>query len=247
MSNGNFLTVEIGAHLGSLHLDISFALTARWTCLFGASGSGKTSILRAITGSLLPDRGRIALGESEVLPGGQLLFDQATHLSLPPHRRAVRSAAQQAWLFPGTVSDNVGYGTSLRTRRDAVEEVLARFRLAALADTRVESLSGGERQRVSLARGVAAALHGDHRIGLLLLDEPFAGMDAPLRDQLAPELRDWLRERKMPVLSVTHDVGEPFLLRAEVVRVAAGRVTAQGPASEVLSEEKQRLRAMLDS
>jgi molybdate transport system ATP-binding protein len=91
---------------------------------------------------------------------------------------------------------------------------------------------------VSVVRAAAGA-----RGGVLLLDEPFSGLDAGVRDRLIEDLRGWLGNT--PVVSVTHDVGEAFLLGAEVVKIAGGRVVAQGPVGEVLAEERKRLVGIL--
>jgi molybdate transport system ATP-binding protein len=104
----------------------------------------------------------------------------------------------------------------------------------------VEGLSGGERQRVSVARAVAASLSPG--VELLMLDEPFSGMDGGLRDRVAVELRGFVT---VPVVSVTHDVGEAFLLGAEVVRISEGRVVEQGKAGVVLAEERRRVLGVL--
>lgn len=232
------LRADFGIRAGALEMDVAFRLSAPWTCLFGASGSGKTTILRVISGLARPQRGRIALGE-------WIWCDVESGIWVPPHRRAVRCAMQQAWLFPGTVRYNVGYAGTVREHKGQVDEVLERFDLKRLAEIDVRRLSGGERQRVSVARAVTAAVFGEVPVGLLLLDEPLAGMDMALRDQFALELRSWLRERAVTVLSVTHDVGEAFLLGAEIIRIVDGRVVSQGPVEEVLAEERLRLRAVL--
>jgi molybdate transport system ATP-binding protein len=125
---------------------------------------------------------------------------------------------------------------------NVLDEVLELMRLATLADRGTEKLSGGERQRVSVARAVAAAATYDGvDKALLLLDEPFAGLDSVLRDELAIALRDWLARWEVPVLSVSHDVGECYLLGAEVVRMAEGQIMEQGPVEIVLAEERRRL------
>jgi molybdate transport system ATP-binding protein len=117
---------------------------------------------------------------------------------------------------------------------------------ARFADRGTRELSGGERQRVSVARAVAAAATYDGiDKPLLLLDEPFAGLDSVLRDELVIALRDWLARWKIPVLSVSHDIGECYLLGAEVVRMAEGQVMEQGPVDEILDEERRRLMKQL--
>jgi molybdate transport system ATP-binding protein len=234
------LEVKITHRMEAMALDVSFALTQPWTMLFGPSGSGKTTVLRAIAGLVRPDAGRITYGN-------RVLVDRAEGVWAPPHLRNVRMAAQQAFLFPGSVRKNVGYGVQLRPddAHEWVNHVLERLRLKDLAEVDVFRLSGGERQRVSMARVLATTLHYGKSQPLLLLDEPFAGMDSVLRDVLTVELRDWLREQKTPVLSVTHDVGEAFLLGAEILKVADGRVVEQGPVEQVLATERERLLGQL--
>jgi molybdate transport system ATP-binding protein len=166
---------------------------------------------------------------------------------MPAHLRPVRSAAQAARLFPNmSVRENVLYGMAWRShpadQEQVLNEVLALMRLTTLAERGVTKLSGGERQRVSVARALAAAVAFDGTDkALLLLDEPFAGLDEVLRDDLALELRSWLARWKVPVLSVSHDVGECYLLGADVIRMADGQVIEQGPVGIVLAEERRRL------
>ncbi len=237
----NLLAVEMKHRVGGLSVDVSFTLTRPWTVLFGPSGSGKTTVLRAIAGFVRPDVGRIVYGPME-----RVLVGTEGRVFVPAHLRPVRSAAQAARLFPHrTVRENVGYGLGADDGQ-VLEDVLGVMRLAAMADRRTEELSGGERQRVSVARAVAAAVGYDGTDkALLLLDEPFAGLDGVLRDELAVALRDWLARWKVPVLSVSHDVGECFLLGAEVVRMAEGQVMEQGAVDVVLAEERRRLMGRL--
>lgn len=234
LPNGGYLTsslleVALRHRVGELRLNISLVLNAPWTVLFGASGSGKTTVLRMIAGFVQPEKGRVVLG-------GRTLVDTERGVCVRADRRGVRSAGQSPRLFAGmTVRENLLYGEA----GSAVKDMEELFRLDGLMEKRPEALSGGERQRVSVARAVASAVSGG--AGLLLLDEPFGGLDFAVRDALAAELRDWLATRGVPVLSVTHDVGEAFLLGAEVVRIAEGRVVAHGPAGEVLAAERERL------
>jgi molybdate transport system ATP-binding protein len=219
--------VDVRHQLGTLALAATFRATAPWTVLFGPSGSGKSTILRTIAGMVRPDRGRVS-----VL--GETVFDNGVWV--PAHLRRVRWAGQRAALFPReTVGRNIAMGGDDGNELERCFEI---FGLRELVGKRPGELSGGERQRVSVVR---AAIGCPGRV--LLLDEPFAGLDAGVRDELIGGLREWLGETQ--VISVTHDVGEAFLLGAEVVRVEAGKVVGQGEVGEVLGAERERLRGVL--
>ncbi|HWZ51458.1 MAG TPA: ATP-binding cassette domain-containing protein [Granulicella sp.] len=234
------LKLRVGHRIGAIALDVAFEARQPWTVLFGPSGSGKSTVLRSIAGLVRPERACITLGR-----GGleQVATDTAAGVFVTPHRRWVRWSAQAAALFPHmTVRENVrfGVGEGRGGAADIVGEALGRFRLAGMAEKRPAQLSGGERQRVSVARAAAAA---DGR--LILLDEPFSGLDAALRDELLDDLQGWLAVVKTPVLSVTHDVGEAFQLGAEVIKIGDGRVVDQGPVAVVLAAERERLLGQL--
>lgn len=240
----NLLTVRLAHRVGTLSLHVDFALTEPWTVLFGPSGSGKTTVLRAIAGFVRPDSGLIALG-------GNVLADRRIGLLVPAHERPVRSAAQMARLFPHmTVRHNVLYGSGWTAKPEEELELAGRvmelFRLRELAARLPHLLSGGERQRASVARAVMSAItFPGPGNAILLLDEPFSGVDAALRDELLRKLREWLLRWKVPVLSVTHDIGEAFQLGAEVIKIADGKIVRQGPVEEVLAEERLRLMGQL--
>jgi molybdate transport system ATP-binding protein len=238
-----YLRSRIQHRVGALELDVTFALTQPWTVLFGPSGSGKTTILRAIAGFVRPAAGRIVAGPNEIT-----LVDTAARVFVPPHERSVRTAGQGAQLFPHmTIRQNVSYGVGGGQKadggRELVSEVLELFCLGAFAGRMPHDLSGGERQKVLVARAAASAVARGKN--LLLLDEPFNGLDLRVRDELLEELHQWLSKWKTPVLSVTHDVGEAFLLGAEVIKIADGRVVEQGPVATVLAEERARLMEQL--
>lgn len=227
--------------LGGVAFDVEFTLAAPWTVLFGPSGSGKTTILRTIAGFVHPEEAQIVHPST-----GCVLVDTQKKIFVPPHQRSVRSAAQNAWLFPHmSVRENLLYGLPSGAKSAAqnlTNEIISLFHLSALTDRKPIDLSGGERQRVSVGRATlsAVAFAGPSR-ALLLLDEPFNGLDTALRDELLTGLRYWLSRWQVPVLSVTHDVGEAFLLAAEVIKIADGRVVEQGSAISVLAKERQHL------
>lgn len=226
-------TLSVHKQVGALTLATDLALHADWTLLFGPSGSGKSSLLRAAAGLL----GRTGIR----LTRGSTTLQDDTHFT-PPHLRAIRWAPQQPSLFPHlTVRENLTFAPGPQDPTH-LDDLISLFHLAPLLARRPAGLSGGEQQRVNLARAVAAP-----NCKLLLLDEPFTGLDRALRDKLLPQLRSHLHSCGVPVLSVTHDVDEAFQLQAWVVRLRDGKIDHQGPAAVVLASERDRQIAALSS
>jgi molybdate transport system ATP-binding protein len=229
--------LRVNAHLGPLHVSANITLSAPWTILFGPSGSGKSSILRGACG---------------LLPSADVHFTQALpnpHNSsqsldrIPTYRRNLAYAPQGMVLFPHlTVRQNVAFAPDVRHQphADATDAALDLFQLTSLAHRLPRDLSGGERQRVNLAR--AFAVPSPH---LLLLDEPFTGIDRSLRDLLLPRMQQHAAQQGIPVLSVTHDIEEALILNAEVIRLEQGVIVAQGAASQVLADERTRMLTIL--
>lgn len=226
--------IEVSTHGGALNLEVSFQMHAPWTVLFGPTGSGKSTILRAIAGLVPDSSGLFAVVKAD----GPVEFEGHDQQRVPAHRRNLAYAPQGAVLFPHlTVHQNIAFSADT----PLVEALIELFQLGTLAQRYPRNLSGGERQRVALAR--ALAVPAPH---LILLDEPFTGLDHGLRDELLRRMTAHLAERRIPVLSVTHDVEEALLLDAEVVRIHEGRVTTQGPAREVLGAERAQILRVLN-
>lgn len=223
----NMLSVRIEKRLGGFALDAAFeGAPAGVTALFGVSGAGKSATLAAIAGSSRPDHGRIALGE-------RVLFDSEARIDLPMERRAVGWVFQDARLFPHlSVEANLRYGLKRAGARPVVaglDEVASVLGIGHLLARRPRDLSGGERQRVAVGR----ALLSQPR--LLLMDEPLAALDAPRKAEILPFLERLKTAFALPILYVTHSLGEVTRLADRLVVIEAGRVAVQGPVAEVLS------------
>jgi iron(III) transport system ATP-binding protein len=191
--------------------------------LLGPSGSGKTTLLRVIAGFERPDAGRVAIAGRPVAGDGAWVE--------PEHRR-IGMVFQDGALFPHlTVAGNVGFGASSRSR---VDECLELVGLAGRAGSYPHELSGGERQRVALARALAADPD------VVLLDEPFAALDAGLRDSLRQEVTAILRTAGTSALLVTHDQAEALSLAGTVAVMRDGRVEQVGTPEEIYDRPSSR-------
>lgn len=256
--------LRVRAQVGGLSLEVDAEFSAPWTILFGPSGSGKTSLLRAMCGLLPRSRFASAVEFNRCDSSGRWEALEKEGESHPPAARLLAYAPQGAFLFPHlSVGENVRFGSSLAHKRCATDDFNAQtttkdprgqgplspdlseqacelFELQPLWNRRPAELSGGERQRVNLARAYARPY-----ARLLLLDEPFTGFDRELRDRLLPRLWTAARARALPVISVTHDVEEAFLLDAEVLRLEAGRLLARGLAGDILRRERVELLSAL--
>jgi thiamine transport system ATP-binding protein len=179
------------------------------TAVVGPSGSGKSSLLRAVAGL-------------EPLAGGRVAWDGVDLAPVPVHRRGFVVMFQDGQLFPHlTVAGNIAYGLAHLTRaerRRRVADWLELVDLAGYGSRPITTLSGGQAQRVALARSLAPQPR------LLLLDEPLSALDRGLRDHLVQVLGSTLRATGTPALYVTHDQGEAFALADRVGVMVAGRL-----------------------
>ena len=222
------VVVRCSASVGALTVEVQFKLTRPWTVLFGPSGSGKSSMLRLVAGLWMP-------GDATVHLGGYNVTRR------PSYVRRIVLVAQHAALFPHlNVLGNIRYGCTSHDRAGLVPEMMELMGIGHLQQARTAQLSGGERQRVALARALASAPR------LLLLDEVFTGMHREQRTDLLERVRAHCMQHGIPVLSVTHDVAEAIACADEVIRIADGRVVAQGAAADVLAEERAALLRQLN-
>lgn len=196
------------------------------TVLFGASGSGKTTVLRCLAGIDRPEEGVIRWGAA-------VWFDAALNLFLPPQKRCIGYVPQDFALFPHlSVERNIAYGLHelpAGERHQRLTEIIRWLGLEGLEHRLPSELSGGQQQRVALARAVV------YRPRLLLLDEPLSALDAPTRRRLCGELRRWLMQLGIPTVVVTHDRMEAMALGDELVVMDRGNVVQHGPVPDVFS------------
>lgn len=212
----------------------SFTLDLRLTCqrqrtvIMGPSGAGKTLALKAIAGLLRPDAGHIRLD-------GQVLYDAAAGIHLPPQARNVAFVFQDYALFPHlTVRQNVAFALKRhcwnpgrRVQHDAVQYWLAAFQLAPVADQFPGEISGGQQQRTALARALVTQPRA------LLLDEPFAALDPELRGAMRAELAALQQRLQVPMVLITHDPEDAAVFGDQILHLRGGRIetveeTAQG-------------------
>ncbi len=193
---------------------ISFSLErGQIGCLLGPSGCGKSTALRAIAGFLKPSSGTINVN-------GRCLSDQ--HHCLPPEKRNLGMVFQDYALFPHmTVRENLGFGLnkmSAAERHQVCDEYLELIRMKGYADAYPEELSGGQQQRVAVARSLAI------KPDILLLDEPFSGLDVELRRELNLSVRDILKKSSTTALLVTHDQEEAFAVADRIGVMHSGKL-----------------------
>jgi len=220
---------------GDFRLDVDLVLPGRGvSALFGHSGSGKTTCLRAMAGLARAPSGHFAIGD-------EVWQDEARGIFVPTHRRALGYVFQEASLFPHlSVRGNIEFG-QMRGQTRGQKRVAAadrRFDLAAVAELlgiagllerMPASLSGGERQRVAIARALLAAPR------LLLMDEPLAALDLKRKLEILPYLERLHDELLIPVIYVSHAPDEVARLADHLVLLDGGRVAASGPLAETLA------------
>ncbi|MFB9262777.1 molybdenum ABC transporter ATP-binding protein [Bradyrhizobium erythrophlei] len=213
------LRVDVKKQLGEFSLAAAFTSEGRVTGLFGASGSGKTSLINMIAGLLRPDRGTIAID-------GETVDDTEAGIHVPAYRRRIGYVFQDARLFPHLdVRHNLDYGRRMNGLADDPAQrkrIVDLLDIGELLDRRPGKLSGGERQRVALGRALLS------RPRLLLLDEPLGALDEGRKVEILPYLVRLRDEAGIPMVYVSHDAAELRQLATQIVMLRRGQVTAFG-------------------
>lgn len=210
--------------LDNVSLDVS---PGKVLCLLGPSGCGKTTLLRIAAGVERPSSGRVFIDDAEVAGPNRFV---------PPEKRGVGLMFQDFALFPHlTILDNVAFGLRFMTKTEARAEAMTALERVGLGHYGSEYphiLSGGEQQRVALARVIAP------RPGVLLMDEPFSGLDTRLREAMREDTLAILHETRATSIVVTHDAEEAMRMGDQVALMHKGQVVQMGTAPELYREPK---------
>jgi ABC-type Fe3+/spermidine/putrescine transport system ATPase subunit len=215
----NEASVSYGAHLVLDRVSLG-AAGGEFIALLGASGCGKTTLLRAICGFVGLSGGRIAVGGRDIT-------------RLPPDKRNIAMVFQSYALWPHmTVAQNMGYGLKLRgvgraEIAERVQALLAMLRLEGLGERKVTALSGGQRQRVALGRALAINPQ------ILLLDEPLSNLDARVREEVRHEIKTLQQKLGITTVHVTHDRQEAMVMADRILILDAGRAAQIGTPEEI--------------
>jgi iron(III) transport system ATP-binding protein len=207
-----------GTHPVLAGLDLNVP-AGSFTAILGASGSGKTTLLRLLAGFDRPDGGVVKIGECVV---------DGAAIHVQPERRRIGYVPQEGGLFPHlTVAANVGFGLSRAARRGRVGDLLELVGLADLGRRYPHQLSGGQQQRVALARALAVEPE------IVLLDEPFASLDAHMRASVREEVQRILQASATTTLLVTHDQDEALSLADRVAVLRDGKIAQYATPQEL--------------
>ncbi len=214
------LSIDITKQLGekpspAFVLSVKFTVVKGIVVLTGASGSGKTTTLRAIAGILTPDSGRIEMD-------GQIYFDATRKINLSVQKRRVGFVFQDYALFPHfTAEENIAYGVKdkdKRARLDKARSLLALFHIEHTGKRLPPAMSGGEQQRVALARALAS------EPAIVLLDEPLSAVDVAMRAILLDEIIEAQNKAGIPFIYVTHNQAEASRLGGQQLTLERGQL-----------------------
>jgi molybdate transport system ATP-binding protein len=213
---------------GDIYLDVFFEIEqGSFVTLFGASGAGKTTILRVLAGLTSPEKGLIKF-ESETW------LDTAAKVNLPPQKRKTGFVFQDYALFPNmTVKENLLYALEKNQDYSIVNELMQVMDLNQLQKRKPDTLSGGQKQRVALARALV------RKPKLLLLDEPLSALDSEMRLKLQDHILKVHAQFNLTTILVSHDVAEISKMSSKIIVLDKGVITKKGATAEILLHQKK--------
>ncbi len=221
------IEVSVAHRLGAFSLDAGFASDGRLTALFGRSGSGKTSLVKVISGLIRPQEGRVVID-------GRVMVDSAAGVFVPKHKRRIGYVFQEARLFPHlSVRQNLLYGRWFAPKAEdgssRLDDVLDLLGIGHLLQRQPGALSGGEKQRVAIGRALLA------KPRLLLMDEPLASLDEERKAEILPYIERLRDGFGIPIVYVSHSIAEVARLATHLVILDQGKVSMSGPTAELMS------------
>lgn len=212
---------------GVLNVDVELPAQS-FTALYGASGAGKTSLLRIVAGLLQPEQGIIEVN-------GQTWLNTAKKINLPPQKRNIGFVFQDYALFPNmTVEENLLYALPENAGKEKVEQLIEMIGLQNLAHQKPPLLSGGQKQRVALARALV------RQPAILLLDEPLSALDDATRNSLQHQLQAIHQQLKLTTSLVSHHIPEVYKLADMVIKLDKGTIQQTGSPAQVFGLHQQQ-------
>ena len=221
------LQKKLSTNGGEMNLHIKTEIQSKsLTTIYGASGAGKTSLLRMLAGLLTPDTGIIEVDDS-------CWFDSNQKINLKPQSRKVGFVFQDYGLFPNmTVQESLIFALEDKKNTQSIADLIEIIELGDLKIRKPDTLSGGQKQRVALARALV------RKPTLLMLDEPLSALDSEMRSKLQDYILKIHKEYNLTTLLVSHEMGEVFKMSDEVVVIEDGRVTKQGKPAVLFSNQQ---------
>jgi molybdate transport system ATP-binding protein len=220
------LKAEILLERSSFTLDINCTVSARVTGIFGPSGAGKTTFLHALAGIQTPSKGAISICGKEV-------FDKSKKINLPPEKRNIGFVFQEARLFPHmNVTQNLRYGLKNKKDSSFFRQVTEMLRITDILKSKTSKISGGQAQRVAIGRALLT------RPDLLVLDEPFSALDKNLRLHIISMLKPLFSSFNLPVLVISHDLGDLLMLTDNLLIIKAGKCIGQGNYYDLIDKKE---------
>ena len=229
------LDIDIYKRLSNFDLHMSFSEDSGRIGILGASGAGKSMLLKMIAGIEKPDSGKIVLDN-------RVLYDSNDHINLKPQKRNAGYLFQNYALFPNmTVSQNIAAGLKGEREkvRSRVSEMVQKFQLTGLEDSLPGKLSGGQQQRTALARIMA------YEPDMILLDEPFSALDVYLKDRMQEELMEMLSDYEGTVIMVSHSRDEIYRFSDTLLIVDEGKIINHGNTRKIFAQPETKAAAVL--